>query len=260
MENLQKQITAWAEKYVPKFNELSKKYETSYYTQSPLSVVCDSVELMVVGINPKGDSIYPKGKELTYEEFLNGNPCWKGRFQDDGSIHPAWGKDSRFLPDARFFLGYGKNYSSDDIDSDKKTIWTNLSPFVSPQGSKDLSKELMQAGVISTIELIKIVNPKRIVLFGDGALEMIKSNMEEQTEISYKQVFENVNYLVGQIYGIPTVNVCHPSSRKWSVSNSFTSFFIFLHKLASDKFKSNLENVVDYMRKEMTAYQTKVKI
>lgn len=260
MENLQKQITAWAEKYVPKFNELSKKYETSYYTQSPLSVVCDSVELMVVGINPKGDSIYPKGKELTYEEFLNGNPCWKGRFQEDGSIHPAWGKDSRFLPDARFFLGYGKNYSSDDIDSDKKTIWTNLSPFVSPQGSKDLPKELVQAGVISTIDLIKIVKPQRIVLLGKGALEMIKSSMEDTKNISYMQVFENVNYLIGHVYEIPTVNVCHPSSRNWSVSNGFTSVFVFLHKLATDKFKSNLKNVADYMRKEMIAYQTKVKI
>lgn len=256
---MQEEIVDWAEKNVKKFNELSQKYETSYYTQSPLSAVGEDVELMVVGINPKGGAIYPNGKVLTCEEYLNGNPAWNDRFLKDGSIHPAWGKDSRFLPDTRFFLGYGNNYTSDSIDSDEKTIWTNLSPFVSPQGSKDLPKELMQAGVISTIELIKIVKPQRIVLLGNGALEKIKSNMTDQTTISYLQVFENVNYLIGQLYGIPIVNVCHPSGQ-WKVSNTFTSVFIFLHKLATDKFKSNLENVADYIRKEFSAFQTKVRV
>ena len=36
-------------KWVERFNELSEKYEVPYYTQSPLNLVGDEVEIMFVG-------------------------------------------------------------------------------------------------------------------------------------------------------------------------------------------------------------------
>ena len=36
-------------------------------------------------------------------------------------------------------------------------LWTNLSPFESKQGNKDLKRELMQEGLKSTLELIEIL-------------------------------------------------------------------------------------------------------
>lgn len=47
-------IKEWGEKWVERFNELSAKYEVPYYTQSPLNLVGDGVDIMFVGINPKG--------------------------------------------------------------------------------------------------------------------------------------------------------------------------------------------------------------
>ena len=38
----------WAEEYVQIFNELSRKYETSYYTQSPLSAICPKRESIMI--------------------------------------------------------------------------------------------------------------------------------------------------------------------------------------------------------------------
>lgn len=39
METINEQIIRWANKYVPKFNDLSKLYATPYYTQSPLNSI-----------------------------------------------------------------------------------------------------------------------------------------------------------------------------------------------------------------------------
>lgn len=51
----QELLKEWSELWIPKFNELSQKYNTPYYTQSPLNVIETDIELMVVGINPKGN-------------------------------------------------------------------------------------------------------------------------------------------------------------------------------------------------------------
>ena len=45
--NIQEEIVKWAEKYVPEFNKLSEKYNTSYYTQSPLNCIDGEVDLML---------------------------------------------------------------------------------------------------------------------------------------------------------------------------------------------------------------------
>ena len=42
-------IEEWGKKWVERFNELSEKYEFPYYTQSPLNLVEDEVEIMFVG-------------------------------------------------------------------------------------------------------------------------------------------------------------------------------------------------------------------
>ena len=71
--NIQEEIVKWAEKYVPEFNKLSEKYNTSYYTQSPLNCIDGEVDLMLIGINPKGNLGEGSSKKTT-EEYLAGNP------------------------------------------------------------------------------------------------------------------------------------------------------------------------------------------
>lgn len=243
-------IEDWAQYYVPEFNRLSEKYKTPYYTQSPLSNVGESVELMIVGINPKGE--LGTGKtELTWEEYLKGNKSWNERFLKDGTMHPDWKK--RFLPDVHFFLGYDNYYHPESIDSDSKTIITNMTPFCSPKGfNKPMPSELIQIGLESIASLFSLVKPKRIVLLGANAFGNIQANMEDKTNVSYETLYKG--FCVGQICGIPTVNVIHPASNGW-VTNSFPPIFIFLHKIATDKFKLDIKNVADYMRKQIDAYK-----
>lgn len=70
----QELLKEWSELWIPKFNELSQKYNTPYYTQSPLNVIETDIELMVVGINPKGNGNVPLPIQLmvTWRETKNG--------------------------------------------------------------------------------------------------------------------------------------------------------------------------------------------
>ena len=96
--NIQEEIVKWAEKYVPEFNKLSEKYNTSYYTQSPLNCIDGEVDLMLIGINPKGNLGEGSSKKTT-EEYLAGNPYWSERFTKEGKI------DWKYNQGARFFFG-----------------------------------------------------------------------------------------------------------------------------------------------------------
>ena len=89
----QELLKEWSELWIPKFNELSQKYNTPYYTQSPLNVIETDIELMVVGINPKGNGKCTSTH--TVDGYLEGNKeWWSKRFDKEL-------KDSRFLANGR---------------------------------------------------------------------------------------------------------------------------------------------------------------
>lgn len=254
METIHEQISKWANKYVPKFNNLSKLYSTPYYTQSPLDLIDSQVDLMIIGINPKGNAdLYEQ--EQSIEQFLKGNPYWANRFDQEGKT--IW----KFNQGVHFFLGYDNFYHPESIDNDAKTVWTNLSPFESNQGNKDLKKELMQEGLKGTLELIEILHPKRIVLLGITAFQQIEKVLGSKENIEYSPVFDNIKSQIGRINQIPTVCVPHPSGQ-WEISNKFIPMFIFLHGLAEITNKKNvikpLKNVIEIMRKEMKDWQERV--
>ncbi len=250
--NVQEKILDWAEKYVPQFNNLSKLYHTPYYTQSPLNCIENEVDIMIIGINPKGDlEVGPCNKKP--EEYLEGNPCWSKRFNEEGLIAKEW----KYNQGARYFLGFDDFRHDESIDNDKKTVWTNLSPFVSKNGNNDLRRELMENGIKSTLELIDIIQPKRIIVLGIGAFGQLKKSCKEN-KIEYSKVFSNIKAQVGRINNIPTVCVTHPSGH-WEVSNTFNSMFIFIHGLAEmSKVKGQvkpLNEVVEKMRNEMRLWK-----
>ncbi len=229
---------------------MAKEFDTCYYTQSPLSQIEDCIDTLILGINPKGDGKVSKDK--TADEFLDGNECWSTRFK--------W----KFFVETRWFLGYNHLESSDSVDNEKKTVWANLTPFVSNKGFSDLKPELVSVGVESTLRLIEILKPKRIILLTkDGFRELRGKNVPQSVKdrISSVRVMESPALEIGMILGVPTVCVPHPSG-KWPVSNKFTSIFILLHNLscrdANGKIRENIDEVRNIMREEIEALQTKV--
>ena len=81
--SIQNELREWAEETVNVYNsitetlnkkDLDKKW--GYYTQTPLSLVSQSPDLLILGINPGAEG----GKDyMTGEELLKGNPCFENK-------------------------------------------------------------------------------------------------------------------------------------------------------------------------------------
>jgi hypothetical protein len=264
-KTIQEKLNKWAVKYVPQFCELSRKYNRKFYTQSSLLALTDSdhPRMMIIGINPQSGKDY-RGDVTEFSQpsdYLSGNVDWDNRFDKNGVISHDW---SNYLGKARYFLGFPPK-KDDYFDDDKKFVWTNMTPFVSNKGFLDLSHlspELTKVGIESTIELIKILNPQKIVLLGYGAFDNLERECKDK-DIEHMKVLDNADWRleVGYINKIPAVCVNHPSGigkNGWPISNAFVPVFIYLHSIAIQKC-STLNAVVDYMRKEFKAWQDQMK-
>ena len=247
-------IKEWGEKWVERFNELSAKYEVPYYTQSPLNLVGDRIDIMFVGINPKGGN---KGvTNRTLDNFLAGNECWGQRFCGDKNV---W----KFTNGARFFMGYDVSKHVDTIDNDHKVVWTNLTPFQSDKGFTDLKAELRDEGVKSTLELISILKPEKVVFLGGNAFGLLDKYADNNLRLHFEhiKVFGKLPLEIGRLYNIPAYYVSHPSG-KWPVSHCFISVFVFLRNLIdiyeNDKPTKSLKTVAESMRKEFALWHDRI--
>ncbi len=262
--NTQK-LEEWSQKWVPTFNELSEKYNTVYYTQSPLDRIERDVEVMLIGINPGGNGA---GRTIvTPEEFLKGNPAWEKRFEGNKNV---W----RYTNGVRFYLGYDSRRHDDTIDDDSRVVWTNLSPFASENGFSDLKPELRDAGIESTAELISALRPWQIILHSVDAFKLLDkySGCSTELQIEHVKVFDNLPLEIGRIsfqiensqtITIPTYQVVHPSG-KWPVSHCFTSIFLYLLKLydvyEDGKPAKSLAGVRKDLRHEVKLWQSCIEV
>lgn len=214
-EKMINELREWANEYVPKFNKFGKYF----FTQSPLIKATD-VDVMLIGINPGGET-WESGP-ITPEKYLEGNEDWENRFTNQ-----AWG---HFIRNGRLFLGcYTHSKTDSPIDDDRRTVWTNLVPIPSPNGFKNLTQEMCQIGAESTLKLIQILKPKRIVVFSPEIFDWLEKIVKDKEKIRHIKIIEKIE--IGTIYDIPTICVNHPSRGGWPISNKFISICIFLHKL-----------------------------
>lgn len=250
-------IEEWGKKWVECFNELSAKYEVPYYTQSPLNLVGEKVDIMFVGINPKGGNKCVTN--TTFDKYLAGNECWEQRFCDNKNI---W----KFTNVARFFMGYDAYRHKETIDNDHKVVWTNLTPFQSDKGFTDLKAELRDEGIKSTIELISILRPKKIVFLGGNAFDLLDKYADDSIKQHFEHimVFDKLPLEIGRLYNMPAYYVNHPSSRIWPVSHCFIPVFIFLRDLIDIYDNGNpihsLKVVAEKMRKEFALWHNRIEI
>ncbi|MBD5372352.1 MAG: hypothetical protein HDR75_03280 [Bacteroides sp.] len=225
---IQESLKNWAKDAVDVFNPLSQTTSTQFYLQSPLDQITAPVDTLVLGINPGSNG---ERSILSPEQFLEGNKNWEERFpstEEGTHVSPKWAK---YFGNGHFMLCGDQDRHNNSIDDNKKTVWSNLTPFATPEASK-LSKDHLINGVPVTVELIQILNPKRIILLTTEGFDYIEkyanTNIERRPLV--KDVTTNKIIEIGTIAGIPTIQLPHPSGN-WGFPKHFLPMIVQLHKL-----------------------------
>lgn len=259
--NIQKELQQWAENAVEEFNKLSQKskkenkgkdkHGIGYYQQSPLNVISKPVETLVCGINPGSGS---SAVNMTASEFLEGNKDWKNRFvseEENAAITKEWAK---YFGGVHYFVCGDHFRHNGGFDDDTKTVWTNLTPFATPD-TGGLGKEIYQKSIPYTLELISVLRPKRIILLGfDSFNKIIKYGGIKKDEIIAIPVVrdksENGILEIGSIYGIPTIQLPHPS-RNWGFHKLFLPLFVKMWETIV-KERRNLDETAKKIKIQLT--------
>lgn len=233
---IQESLLKWAEDAIKIFNPLSELTSTQYYLQSPLNKVVKTVDTLVLGINPGSSG---EQSILSAEQFLKGNVDWEYRFshtEEGAHVSSKWAK---YFGNGHFMICGDQERHNNGLDDDKKTVWSNLTPFATSDASK-LSKDHLINGIPIMVNLIKILQPKRIILLttdGFKHLEKYATTKIERLPL-VKDVTTNKIIEIGTIAGIPTIQLPHPSGN-WGFPKHFLPMIVQLHKLhaVDDKIK-----------------------
>lgn len=183
---IQEKLASWAKETVDVYNPIadtlnkeSSNEKWGYYTQTPLSLVSQSPDLLILGINPGSGG----GKDnMTAEELLKGNPCFKGL--DKKSIVKS-------MIDGRWALWHRLNNMLGN-SSNNKNLLQDFDKFVlSNMIFFGTSKEnLIPKGIDKkkcaerTLKLIEYLEPKVVVLLGKQSRDLFnRITKEEKLEV-----------------------------------------------------------------------------
>lgn len=129
-----------------------------------------------------------------------------------------------------------------------------------------MPEEIINCGIESTLELINIVKPERLILLSKGGFKHFtnkKIKEDLRNNIRHIHVFESPSLEIGQINGINTVGIHHPS-QKWPIGSFFPSVYLLIHKLSfkdgNGKIRNSLEEIRDIMRREFNTIIQNVKL
>jgi hypothetical protein len=183
--NIQKELMDWADKTVNVYNPLAQTKKLGYYTQSVLNRETLDPDLLILGINPGAAG----GGIMSGEELLQGNPCFKGKgdeeikkiyFNDYDSQKRKRGWD--IVVKIRKMLELAGKQILNDLD---KFVLSNMVFLgTSKQGQIPLSFNEQMECATQTIKLIDILKPKVVLLLGDQTRDLFMkvaniSRMEE---------------------------------------------------------------------------------
>ena len=192
--NIQKELMDWAEETVNVYNSIGKTLKMGYYTQTPLSLVSQSPDLLILGINPGAEG---GNNMMNEEELLKGNPCFENK--DKKNI----------LSDKEYVIYVMKEKKDKDKNINGWALWHRLNNMLEKSSR---NKELLQDFnnfVLSnmiffgtakenlipkidkdkcaerTLKLIDVLKPKVVLLLGNQCRDLFNkmSNTPKLEEI-----------------------------------------------------------------------------
>ena len=186
--NLQNSLNEWAERVVGVYNPIAQKEGVNYYTQSNLSLLHSSPELLLLGINPGSEG--GDGKEHTAEEFLLGNPAYHEK-----DSWPMWQRLCRLFTQGNML---------DMLQDEESLVWSNVFHFNSKKES-GLTNPMKAPEVVQlTRILIQKLQPQRVLcLGGANCLYQLFPKHETTLEALIPGVLWYTKLGSTPIYGIP---------------------------------------------------------
>lgn len=215
---MQEELRKWADRtakgYVAIANDL-KDEAPSFYTQSDLTKITGTPEVIVLGINPGsvGSYISQKdnpnwglnGKDMDGDHLILGNFCKNDAGNPNWSDRNQWPYWQRLRAYFKFVL------PNNPLDNEEKFVVTNMSFFNSKKANY-LSNKLLIKSIPYSLDLITILAPKKIVFLGGGGMldKLNKVNRTKLFDLNYGMISPGI--FKGQFNGIPFLAVPHPSA------------------------------------------------
>lgn len=232
---LQNLLEEWAQETIEAYHMIAQEVNLAFYTQSDLSILRESPELAIVGINPGGKEkdtyegqrknkhwsyLYDNTSELDKNHLLKGNYCHEEGKPSYWEKHKKWSYWSRLKHCLE------KTYLKDVIDDDSKIIVTNASFFSTPT-AKEIEEWLLEKTIPYTLELIKITTPKHLIFLGGNKCFKRLDRLSKNTlKFEYKQICGNI--YVGNLNGKLCIGIPHPAYKTTEELNLIASVMSFV--------------------------------
>ena len=217
--SIQKELMDWADKTAKGYVTIAKEDEekaSSFYTQSNLTKVLNSPEVMVLGINPGSEGSYNSQKENPNWELngkdMDGMHLIQGNYCKNEDGYPNW-DDRNNWPYWKRLKAYFRDVESGNpLENEDKLVVTNMSFFNSKKANQ-IPNQLLVRTIPYSLDLIRIIAPKHIIfLGGSGMLNKLKrvNRNNNLFDMSYELIKPKV--YKGLFNNIPFLAVPHPSA------------------------------------------------
>ena len=258
---LQEKLTKWANETAAAYHKLAKENDFAFYTQSDLSKIESSPELMIIGINPGSGGTYTGQKENPNWGLngrnMGGEQLLKGNFYIEKNGKTSWDNHKKWSYWSGLKRCLSNTHLSNDIEDNSKIIVTNAS-FFSTTTAKEISENLLIKTIPHTLDLIDISNPKHIMfLSGKKCFERLSrlSISSKLFKFEYKLVCGNI--YIGNLNGKLCIGIPHPAYKTNEELNLVASVIPYLINLNGLK-DLNTELIKKECSKQINDYEERL--
>lgn len=237
-QDLQQKLLVWAEQVVNEYNPIAQSEKVNYYTQSDLTQIKESPNLLLLGINP--GSAGGDGKQLSAEEFLKGNPEYP---QKDSWV--MWQRLCRL---------FSQGDMQEMLQNDESFVWSNVFNLNSKKESGLTNPMKLPKMVELTRELIRVLQPKRVLcLGGANCLYQLFPKHETTLEVLIPSILWYTKLGSTPIYGIPHTSSCYTSEQTELLGKALAFLF------DAPEAERTAEMIAVKFSQELQAYRERLK-
>lgn len=237
-QDLQQKLLVWAEQVVNEYNPIAQSEKVNYYTQSDLTQIKESPNLLLLGINP--GSAGGDGKQLSAEEFLKGNPEYP---QKDSWV--MWQRLCRL---------FSQGDMQEMLQNDESFVWSNVFNLNSKKESGLTNPMKLPKMVELTRELIRVLQPQRVLcLGGANCLYQLFPKHETTLEVLIPSTLWYTKLGSTPIYGIPHTSSCYTSEQTELLGKALAFLF------DAPEAERTAEMIAVKFSQELQAYRERLK-